>query len=89
MIGGPTDQWLDSVEQHRANAKIRRERGSSTIRILTTAEADRRAKRDAEARSAWENLLHHTKAGWDFARTEAIEQLRFELYGSEWEEFTP
>jgi hypothetical protein len=65
---------------HRLNAKRERERGGSTNRVFkSTTVMHARTDADAIGRAVAE-----LRAGWSFARGEAIAAYRFAVHGADW-----
>jgi hypothetical protein len=72
--------FLDRMAIGKANALRDRDRGGSAVQVVKT----RYASRELEP-EGWERTYSEALADWSHAKTEAIEQLRFELYGDQWE----
>jgi hypothetical protein len=79
------DTFLDRMAIGKANAKRDRDRGGSAVTVYATART-MYAARGIEAGS-WDHCFAEAQSRWKAGREDAIEALRFDLYGATWEGF--
>jgi hypothetical protein len=85
MAIGDAMDFLDRMAIGRTNAKRDRERGGSTVKVYATTRAMYAARGGNVGPGTWEHCLAEARSRWQSARTQAIEDLHWELYGDQWE----
>jgi hypothetical protein len=80
----------DSIAHMNAARDNHRRRGTSGGKargVRVTTQAMLRARDAHIGPGTWEHCLRDARARWEFARTDALEQFRFDVHGDEWAGF--
>lgn len=75
---------LENAEEHKIQARRRRDNGGSTVLVLNTTAALAKLRGGDPDRGTWRHTVAVAKANWRHSRAQAIEDFRWDCHADDW-----